>query len=174
LLEIRGFPLNLRIFLSDDWIEHKYIEEKESGARLREFRCKNDAAFLGIALRGVEPASGFAAAMRAEFAKPPHQLWPGDVEAVRGCLGELGDQNMFEIAGVRTSSVGGKDALVVEGRWYLAGYDAYDVFVPVTSECTRLQEIYFVAPGDVFQRHIAAIKSAVATVRWTSGDDVTG
>jgi hypothetical protein len=166
LLEIRGFPLNLRVVLSDDWMEHKRIES--GSARLTEFRCRKDDAFFGIALRGVEPAPGSAAAMRAEFAKPPHQLWPGDVDAVRGCLGEIGKQNMFEIAGSRTSSIGGRDALVVEGRWHLSAYDAYNVFVPVTSECTRLQEIYLVAPGDVFQIHIAAIKSAIATVRWTS------
>jgi hypothetical protein len=136
--------------------------------RVTEFRCENEDAFFGMTLRGSEPTAGSAAAMRAEFAKPPHQLWPGDVDAVRGCLGELGNQSMFEIAGARTSSVGGRDALVVEGRWHIGAYDAYNIFVPVTSECTRLQEIYFVAPGDVFQRHIAAIKSAIATVRWTS------
>ena len=167
MLEIRGFPLNLRIVLSDDWIEHKCIEDG-STKRVTEFRSQIDDAFFGMTLRGIAPAPGCAAAMRAEFAKPPHQLWPGDVDAVRGCLGELGNRDMFEIAGARSSSIGGRDALVVEGRWHVGAYDAYNVFVPVTSECTQLQELYFVAPGDVFQRHIAAIKSAIATVRWTS------
>jgi hypothetical protein len=73
---------------------------------------------------------------------------------------------VFDIAGVRTSSVGGRDALVVEGRWTLSAYDTYALLVPVTPDCTRLQEIYFVAPGDVFQRKIESIKSAIATVRW--------
>lgn len=172
MADIRGFPLNLRISLSDDWIEHKRIEDGPA-VRLVEFRCKSEDAFLGITLRGFEPAPNAAAGMRAEFAKPPHQLWPGDVDTVRGCLGEIGSPNMFEIAGARTSSIGGRDALVVEGRWHVAAYDAYNIFVPVTSECSRLQEIYFVAPGDVFQRHIAVIKSAIATVRWTSAETST-
>jgi hypothetical protein len=166
LLEIRGFPLDLRIHMSDDWKEHKRSED-DSSPPLREYRCTTEEnAYFGVAVRGAELDPESSAAIRMEFAKPPHQLWPGDVDAVRSCLAELGDRNMFDIAGVRTSSVGGRDALVVEGRWTLSAYDTYTVLVPLTRDCTRLQEVYFVAPGDVFQRKIESIKSAIATVRW--------
>jgi hypothetical protein len=154
--------------MSDEWIEHKRSEGEST--RLREYRCQTDEnAFFGVALRGAELGPESSTALRMEFAKPPHQFWPGDVDAVRSCLGELGNRSVFDIAGVRTSSVGGRDALVVEGRWTLSAYDTYAVLVPVTPDCTLLQEVYFVAPGDVFQRKIQSIKSAIATIRWTAG-----
>jgi hypothetical protein len=171
VLELRNFPLPLRIDISDGWTEQVSGMADATSTIRREYRSEaHPEAILCVLYRDVELQAADSAAMVATFAKPPHQLWPGDIDAIRGALGDMGNPEVFELAGARTSCVGGRDALVVEGRWKQTGKETYDAFVPLTPECKRLQEIYFVAPGDVFQRQIQYIKSAIATVRWFSNE----
>lgn len=169
MLELNDFPLPLRIAIAGGWTEQRSGITDPASTIRREFRSDaNHNAVLCFVYRDLVLQPSDAEAMVAAFKRPPHQFWPGDVDEVRGALGEIGKPELFELAGARTSCVGGRDVLIVEGRWAQSRREAYNVFVPVTSDCTRLQEVYFVAPGDVFQQQIQAIKCAIATVRFLS------
>lgn len=107
-----------------------------------------------------------AAALQKLFAMPPHALAAEETETVRPALGNMGDPKFFTISGARTEKLSGRNVLFVAGKWIESGNSCLDAFVPLSDDCKGLQEIYFTAPSDAFERNIRPITTAICGVQW--------
>lgn len=165
--QFSDFPLPFKIKLPEGWVEQTWTSDDPPPARGREFRnLKDSGAVLCVWYRGHGLPAKTAASISTVLAKSPHKLTDDEVQMVRNGLGNIVYERMFKLASARVENIAGRSVLIVEGRWNELGKDGYHVFIPVSADCEKLEEIYLVAPPDSYPHNADAVKSALACIEW--------
>ncbi len=153
----------------DGWVERSADNYyRDIGARsMLEFHPPDAPdAVLCVYYRGLPMRDAAAALFRAVLRQPPHALGFGEIKDLRGVLQERADSKVFTISSARTEDLNGRRILWIEGRYKEAGNDLQQILLDADGTGSVVQEIYFVAPKDIFLKYARSARAALTTIVW--------
>jgi hypothetical protein len=155
--------------LPDGWVEKPAETMRTTiGTRsLREFSQPDEPeACICFYYRGLPLTAVGAAAFRTTIRQPEHPLSAKEIETLREVLKERGDASVFVIESARTLDWNGRRVLRLEGHYKQTGANLIELFVDCDGTGRAVQEIYFIAPADIFPRYDQAAEKALRTIEW--------
>jgi len=151
------------------WVEGPVTEFQGIGTRsLREFHPPEAPnAQLCLFYRGLPVSADSGELFREILSEPDHQLSSDEVYSLGEILRERADPNVFDLVSPpRTSTVGGKRVLLIEGVYKATDQYLQEMFINADGSGRVVQEIYFIAPQDDYCVHAAAAQEACNSIRW--------
>ena len=156
-----------RITLPDDW--QQLDPSMENAVR---FRCpvkSDDSAVVGMTFyyREESISNGSFQKFKELLQRPVHSLSPAEFIETAEIIRDASDNNYFEMTQAYTKMLKGRMIYVVQGHWTVADTNSLAFFVPEDGEATRrLLELYFIAPPDLFEVHLANATEIFSTIEW--------
>jgi len=96
-----------------------------------------------------------------------NQLTRKQIESIGELLREACLIDAFNFLDVRVQDWNGQKVLIVEGRWNQLMHDRFWMFIPGSSECETVQEIWFQAPVDTYAAQLKYARQALKSIKWT-------
>jgi hypothetical protein len=148
--------------------QREEVAQGDIGSRsLVEFKVPDAPdARLAFFYRGLPINDDDAATFHATLEKPPHHLTPTEIKSLAAVLRERANPEVFKTLAAYTESMNGKNVLVLQGRYAQTGEDLYEVLVDASGDGKAVQEMYFQAPRQQYERHLAEAKRSFQTVKW--------
>jgi len=110
-----------------------------------------------------EPAAGkFQLVLSGE----PRLLAGVDIRTAEGALGSLANPEEFEIASAETQNLNGRRVMRLTGRWLQIQYDTIHILLDADGSGTQVQEIYYAAPSNFYDRYLPEIMQSLQSIVW--------
>ncbi len=87
------------------------------------------------------------------------------LNSIISVLGNVGQDSVFRPLMIRTETISSRNVLSVEGRWS-NGKDVYALFLPEQPGSSSIIELHYQAPKEEFRTNLAAVKAAIASLKW--------
>jgi len=159
--------------LPQGWQPEKPQPAWENVSETRAFNPPNSPdTRLALFDRRVPLSNQSAEHLRGLLAKPDHTVFAKGADAsalnpLKEVLGNMTDQNVFDLRKVSTKTVNGQTALVVEGQWKGEGGKQYvGVIIPKDASAKETQEVFFSAKPADFNTYAAAANKAISSIVW--------
>lgn len=107
-----------------------------------------------------------AAAFKDVLSKPAHDLTAAEQKSLGSILGNYEDTRAFKMSSCKTEDLNGKCVLVIEGTWNVNGHRSHSVLVSPDGTGSTVQEIFYKAPQDQYEKHLPSVQSSMKSIRW--------
>ncbi len=130
-----------------------------------DFSPKESQAILSIYQRRALVSASTAERFKDLLEDPCHSLSPDELGSIRQVLGNMSDQNAFELRHASSSAIGPQKVLLIEGEWKASRKQFHGLLFPDAEEPRQIQEVFFEAPPLEFLKHIHEADKAIRTLK---------
>lgn len=116
--------------------------------------------------RGRPVSLASAQSFRRLLEAPAHVLSDEEWWSVQEVLRDAVLPGIFERGKAETIDMNGKMVLVVRGAWTELNKESWAVFVDADGSGKSIQEIYYIAPPDLYTEHWGDVKAAFKSIEW--------
>jgi hypothetical protein len=116
--------------------------------------------------RGLPESEEVGQKFRAVLDQEPHHLSGEEMKSLDEVLDDKAGAEAFTPFVARTENWNGKRILIVEGRYVKIGEDAMEIFVDAGGDGRLIQEIFFQAPRDLYEKYWTEAKKSMQSIEW--------
>ncbi len=103
------------------------------------------------------------------LASPAHSLNLDEHLSIETVLRDAAETEYFDLKTFRSYEISGQMVLLSEGFWKLSDLDSLAAFIcSVEEEGIRVDEIYFVAPKEKFDKYLPVFQDTLNSIQWTN------
>ncbi len=95
----------------------------------------------------------------------PHALSDEEFSNIEMVVRDASEPEFFEMLDKHTESLGGRNALVIEGIWKFSDVQDLGIFI-TGSDARVIDELHFTAPKQLFKHFKANLHDILALVEW--------
>lgn len=130
--------------------------------------CRNDDKDVEIYFffRGKPASKTTASQFCAVLAKPPHKLDAEELLDLEVVIRDASEDVYFTLTDARTEILSGLMVYVVRGHWKLSEVDSLGIFVDCDGDGKIIEEIYYLAPPDRFEKHLLEVREILNSIEW--------
>jgi hypothetical protein len=161
---------NLSMPLPQGWREFSVPSQGAARYTVREFRpadSVDDSVSMCFFNRGLALGDDEAQALQKALVQPEHQLKPGEIEHLSEILGDAANLETFSITDARSQKIDARMALIIEGRFYESKTAMFRVYLSASPDGRFVDEIFFSAPPDEYDKNIAAVKACIFALHYS-------
>ncbi len=155
--------------LPENWIAGQTQANAIAADLYKEYNPPNDSdvklCFYYRGMRCSEPAGD---AFRKVLSSTDHQLDAAEYQSLQEILRNKSPE-YFSMGSAYTKEINGKRILIVEGSYDKSNASAISnktMYIDSDSKGTAVQEIYFQAPTQKFQKHFGEVDGALKSIEW--------
>jgi len=159
-----------RMTFPQGWVAGEPAPNPGIGSRsFREvYRSDDRDSSMCFFYRGLPVNDQAAQTFRAVLSVPAHELTQAEIEPLSEILRFKTPvkSEQFTMTSARTEDLNGKLVLIVEGRYTGGAEQIYEIYVDADGSGRFVQEIYFQAPKEQYERHFKEASDAINSIRW--------
>jgi hypothetical protein len=156
-----------RMEMPSGWQPGPNYDTRQHSATYREFHPQGDPGCqLGFYYRGRRTSEYAGDKFHETLQKPSHILGDAELATLKEVIRDKANPADFELKSAHTEDINGKRVLVLEGRYTGNQQDSKHIFIDADGTGTAVQEIFFQAPKDKYQRYAKAADDAMHSTRW--------
>lgn len=95
-----------------------------------------------------------------------HALTQDELDGLGEVLEGMSNSQAFHLASAITTYLCGKRVLKIHGRWLKSMEETLSCFVDVRGDGKIVQQIYFIAPFDLFEKYSAQVDKIFTSIKW--------
>lgn len=114
-----------------------------------------------------EAAEAFLVTLNSDF----HPLFQDELDLLEDVLEDMADPMAFQITEAFTGTIEDKRVLRIQGRWLKSLEDTLCYVVDVHGDGKIVQQLYYIAPADLFNDHKASADEVFQSVKWQHTGD---
>jgi hypothetical protein len=156
-----------RMEMPSGWQAGPDYNNRQHGATYREFHPAGDPGCqLGFYYRGHRTSAMAGEKFHDVLQKPSHIVGEAELASLKEIVRDKANPKDFELKSAHTEDINGKRVLILEGRYTGNQQDAKHIFIDSDGTGTAVQEVFFQAPKDKYQRYAKVADDAMHTARW--------
>lgn len=172
---VEGMPINNHgqiksMSMPSGWTEQSSTSSSGGGIGSRSFRVFNpqDNKDVEITLfyRGLPISEDAGNNFKKILHEPAHKLSKEELEQLDDVLSELGNPAVVDLFSVATEDLNGKRVLRIAGEYKKKQNRFDEIFIDADGSGRAIQEIYYLAPKDVYQRYEKQAFQAFTSINW--------
>ncbi len=100
---------------------------------------------------------------------PSHSLSPEEHLSAETILRDAAELEYFDLDTFCSAEINGQMILLAKGFWKLSNLSSYAAFISSSEdEGTRIDEIYFLAPPEKFERFLPLFQETLNSIQWSN------
>ena len=159
-----------RMTFPEGWVAGEPVPNPGIGSRSFRDVHRADQPEVSVCFfyRGLPVSDGAANYFHAVLQAAPHKLTEAELESVQEILRFKTPfkSEQFLMSSARTEDINGKRVLIVEGSYAASSDRIYEIYVDADGTGRVVQEIYYQAPENSYDRHAKDVMNIVQSIKW--------
>ncbi len=105
-------------------------------------------------------------ALRRILQQKLHRLEPAEIEELSEILRDQSSPELFQLEEAMTIDLNSRAVLMSHGRFVEFNFKAYSIFIDSGEDGCAVQEIYFTAPPQMWDRYLPPVLNSLAAIEW--------
>lgn len=157
--------------LPEGWVEEERGPHETGALEMPEIvrvfhKSAEPRAQICVFFRNQPVTDASAESFRKLLAAAPRKLTKSEVDTVQQVIGRMHWDEVFTTGDAKTEIVNEKTVLIVEGTWKVVDTQTYCMFVDITGRGDLVQEIYYAAPKDIYEKYQPEAVATLSKVTW--------
>lgn len=172
-MEICNQGIFRRVEIPDGWYLKPLHDPAMIITEAIEFKMPGEEnVSISFFFRGRPESEVAADAFFSLLALPPHELTGDELQECLLVLDNLADEKQFAIASARTENLNGRCVFIVEGSWLPSQIKTKHMFIDTDGDGSIIQEVYFLAPPEKFERYLPLAEATFNSFEWKSVEEL--